>query len=176
MHRRHLSPFHHLLHLLAIPVSADKLTMDPQHEPNINWTSSPASPQPPPTTPSAFPENLPPRTGPVRSFQERTRAGIHPFFRETWYAYSLRHLGSRAKFWRRLAMVLTFLVRFVVGVFITVFGGYGRGSFITGWVIGAILFIISFFSYGWCLAAIGEAEGVRKVLRIPFVRRCNEIR
>jgi len=64
---------------------------------------------------------------------------------------------------RRVCMILILLLRTAISILSVVVAR------LVWFYLGSILAVIGFFFVAWCLAAIGEARGQRKVLGVHVV-------
>ncbi|KAK5131530.1 hypothetical protein LTR08_000857 [Meristemomyces frigidus] len=115
---------------------------------------------------SAFPSELPSRS-PNQSFKERHCPNMRGCWSFSFAAFSLK-TTEKAQFARRVCMILTLAERTALSVLSIIHRGYG--GLLTTVIIGSIVAVIGFFFIAWCLATIGEARGVRKVMSVYLGR------
>ena len=121
-------------------------------------------PDDPHQPPSAFPQDLPPRTKPPSSGSWKQRNC--PNMRACWHvspsSYNPRGCPDKRTFWRRIAMIFILLARTAMSALTLVMAVFSNN--IAAIVIYAILAVLGFWFVAWCLALIGDAGGERKVL------------
>jgi hypothetical protein len=120
-------------------------------------------PDVPPSQPSAFPEDLPPRPIPEnRTFKERNCPNMRTCWHFSFRSYDLRNCPDKATLFRRIAMIYTLFVR--TGMSTLALVSAIRAMNIGSIVVYAILAVIGFWFIAWCLAVIGDAQGERRIM------------
>jgi hypothetical protein len=132
-------------------------------QPNHQTSIQPDVPDVPPARSSPFPASLPPRTQPAAgagNWKDRNCPGIRGFWDFSLSSYSLR-TSNKAVLARRICMIAILGSRTaisIIGILYNVFTIH-----LISLILGVIFGILGFLFVGWCLAKIGEAEGVRVV-------------
>ena len=95
--------------------------------------------QPPASTRSAFPQDLPPRT---QSWKQRNCPNMRACWHVSISSYSVRNCPDKRTLWRRIAMIFILFVRTAMSV-LTVIGAV-RSMNIPAIVIYAILAVLGY--------------------------------
>jgi hypothetical protein len=119
-------------------------------------------------TPSAYPSELPERTNAPASgsWKSRNCPGMRSCWSISLSSYSLK-TSDKAVLARRICMLVILGLRTATSVLSIV--GHAFGGRVLSLVLGSVFAVLGFLFIAWCLATIGDAKGVRKVLGLKVV-------